>query len=241
MHSAVERGDARCLRELLSHCRTDTNIRNAVGDTPLHLAVFGNHAECCKLLTLQPGTDANIKNSKAYTPLHMATTLKADVQCVEALLQTPNIDFNAKCTSLGGNTALHIAVKNGLSDCCKKLTSQPGVDINVQNDDGDTPLHIATRGENADTVVALLSHPSVDINILNREGNRPLTYPTFPVNTYSKVIVCGPHGSQVVEVSGHVCIQSRDLTNILCNNDDNGISIGWSYLSGVCDICFVYS
>ena len=127
-------------------------------------------------------------------------TMNNNEECIEALMKMPNIDVNAKCDSLG-DTVLHLNIKKGHIDRLKRLLSRRSTDVNVQNYNGDTPLHVAIEKKDVESVVALLSHDDINTNITNRAENKPVTYPTIPVNKYSKVIVCGDHRQKITEVS----------------------------------------
>ena len=82
---AAYRGDAELVREILA-TGPDKDVRDAFGDTALHVAIFQNDLSVVKLL-LDYGFDPNAKTLRnGYTPLHNAVAA-GNVEAARLLLQ----------------------------------------------------------------------------------------------------------------------------------------------------------
>lgn len=85
-------------------------------------------------------------------------------------LAAKDVDINAK--SQGGNTALHLAAKNGYIKIVKTLLEN-GAGVNAQNHDGETPLHWAADNDHTEVVKVLLEN-GARVNIVDKDGETPL-------------------------------------------------------------------
>lgn len=85
------------------------------------------------------------------------------------LLENKNLLINK--TDPAGNTALHIAVQQGLSDIVPLLLSH-GAKVNARNKEGNTPLHEAIVSSKPDIVTLLLKN-GAHVDIKNLQGLTP--------------------------------------------------------------------
>ena len=137
----------------------DVNVKNLLGETPLHLASrHDGHVKVVKLL-LEKGLDVNVTNSSGHTPLHIASSY-SKVDLVKLLLEK-GADVNANDND--GETPLHYATYNGHAEVAGLLLEK-GVDINAINSDGDTALDVAKRGGKESIVKLLISTSKVSEN-----------------------------------------------------------------------------
>ena len=84
--NAAYRGDERMVREILASGSVDKNVRDAIGETALHLAIFQSNINVVKLL-LDYGFDPNaVTTGKGYTPLHNAV-LANNAEAARLLIQ----------------------------------------------------------------------------------------------------------------------------------------------------------
>ena len=75
--------------------KTDPNMKDIHGWTPLMLAVRENAFECVQLLLADPRVDPNTKNNKGDSALmHAAKHNK--VEFFEILLTNPRVDVNTR-------------------------------------------------------------------------------------------------------------------------------------------------
>ena len=103
---AAYRGDAEILREILA-TKPDKNVRDAFGDTALHVAIFQKDVSVVKLL-LDYGFDPNAKTVRnGYTPLHNAVAAN-NIEAARLLLR---YGANKNIKALDGLTPIDKARK----------------------------------------------------------------------------------------------------------------------------------
>ncbi|CCM09986.1 protein of unknown function [Cardinium endosymbiont cEper1 of Encarsia pergandiella] len=86
-----------------------------------------------------------------------------DVQAVEALLNKPEVDVNAK--DKDGDTPLHIAAQEGHVEVVKELLANKGIQVNLQNNNGETPLYTAAYKGHIEVVKILLANKGIQVNL----------------------------------------------------------------------------
>ena len=106
------------------------------GFTPLLYATSLENVEAIECLL---ASGANVKYGSPQTALHVAAS-KGSLRAVQALLEAPGVDVNAKDTLL--HTPLHAACLGGSSDVVQLLLAH-GADPNAVGKNGWTPLHRA--------------------------------------------------------------------------------------------------
>lgn len=104
------------------------------------------------------------------------------VDYVEALMNTPGINLNAK--DQDGFTAMHWAAWSGMPQCTFLLT-QGGLDVNVQEKNGYTPLMLAALRGNA-AAVRLLLVLGADPAVTNKDGKTALQLAEEKSAAYAK-------------------------------------------------------
>ena len=108
-------------------------------------------------------------NWMGWTHLHHAV-YRGDMYNIQLQLSNPAIDVNA--IDIRGNTALHLAAKNGIA--IKELLAA-GANVHMHDKQGNTPLHNAAlflSGEDT-TVEQLVAH-GANVNAVNKLNNTPL-------------------------------------------------------------------
>ena len=81
-----------CAELLISDERTDPNIKDGKGDSPLMGAVKLNYYGSVKLLISDKRTDPNIKDGHGDSPL-MSAVKRNRIACAELLLADPRVDL----------------------------------------------------------------------------------------------------------------------------------------------------
>src|SRR2546425_1561281 len=104
LREAVRANDVAGVRALLG-AGVDANIRDALGATPLHDAVWNGYIEVARVL-LEFRADVNARHTEAgSTPLHYAV-IKNEREIAELLLEH---GADVRATYRSGETALHLA------------------------------------------------------------------------------------------------------------------------------------
>lgn len=95
----------------------DVELRDALGQTLLHIAAVGGQTAIAELL-LNNGSDPNARTAKAFTPLHLAAAVGA-ADVVVTLLEA---GADAAAENVYGNTPLHeIAGGGGVAEANTRL------------------------------------------------------------------------------------------------------------------------
>ena len=178
LYKVCEKGDYTTLDLLLtkSDINIDVNLKNEIGDTPLHVACANGHSRVVDLLTKSDiDIDVNLKNEIGDTPLHVACA-NGHSRVVD-LLTKSDIDIDVNLKNEIGDTPLHVACANGHSRVVDLLTkSDIDIDVNLKNEIGDTPLHVACyqgyKNKSYGDIVNLLTNKSdIDVNLTNANGD----------------------------------------------------------------------
>lgn len=202
LHLAAQAGHIAALRVFLAHPELDINVRDAYGDTALHLAESTGVAG----LLLEKGLDVNVQNTDGNTALHCALQFRSaelihflmdhtkldsdiqnkkgehymhiaatkwDLQTFKQFVATPP-DRNLNLSDGNGETALHIAARSENIDIVEYLLSIPSTAVNARDKMGRTSLHLACEKGHIEIVKRLLIHPSIYVNAPDRESSKPL-------------------------------------------------------------------
>jgi ankyrin repeat protein len=160
-------GDTLLMEQLLKR-GMDPNESDSNSRTPLHIATANGFKDCVKLL-LESGADVNSKDEDGNVPLWEAILggheliakllwdsgaklLSGSVgSFLCAAAQNKNLDMlndlltygaDINATNGDGNTALHVAINDGLTEVVRYLLDH-GADVNKTDSDGSTPRDLA--------------------------------------------------------------------------------------------------
>ena len=75
---------------------------------------------------------------------------------------------------IDGNTALHLAIKNGHTEAMKCSLDPKNIDVTIVNNNKDSPFHTAIRFGSPELVRAYMSHPSADYFVKGKRGRTTL-------------------------------------------------------------------
>lgn len=168
LHLAAQAGNIAALKVFLAHPELDINMRDAHGDTTLHLAESTGVAG----MLLEKGQDANIQNTDGNTALHCALQWRSK-ELIHFLMEHTKLDSDI--TNKKEEHYMHIAAAKWDLEIFKQFASTPPHrNLNMPDGNGETPLHIAARSENIDIVEYLLSIPSVAVNAKDKIGRTTL-------------------------------------------------------------------
>uniref|UniRef100_A0A8C9U6X0 Ankyrin repeat domain 52a n=2 Tax=Scleropages formosus TaxID=113540 RepID=A0A8C9U6X0_SCLFO len=231
LHVACYMGQEAVANELVNR-GANVNQPNLRGYTPLHLAAVSTNGALCLELLVNNGADVNMQSKDGKSPLHMAAIHGrftrsqiliqngGEIDCVDKYGNTP-LHVAAKyghellistLMTNGADTArqgihgmfpLHLAVLYGFSDCCRKLLSSAGFDINTPDNLGRTCLHAAASGGNVECLNLLLSS-GADLGKKDKLGRTPLHYAAAN-GSYQCAVALVSAGAEVNEPDGKGC------------------------------------
>ena len=173
LHTACFYGQLDIIRFLVSLPSVDVNNRSNSGNTTLHTACRYGELEIIKFLVSLSSVDVNIQNNIGYTPLHTACHY-GQLETVKFLMSTEKVN-PMSTTTYSSNTALHIACSFRKVDIVKYLLSTGRIDPMAESRYQKTPVQLA--GDDYD--ILKLFEPFVECRV------------DFPVESYSKVFLCG--------------------------------------------------
>lgn len=132
------------------------DLQNAEGVTPLHLCILNCNNNLFHLFC-HLNQDFALADAGGKTALHLYCmqdgSRESIDEAIETLVTVHKVDPNIADSD--GNTALHLATKNGNFKSMHMLLKL-GADPNLQNAKGETPLHILARTEASDSDIELL-------------------------------------------------------------------------------------
>jgi ankyrin repeat protein len=173
LHIAVILGrSAEVIESLIDEDGLALSTRNIDGKTPLYLAVeIENRAGL--IPSLLDKSDIFAADNGGRTPLERALgdySLENKETAALSKLITPS---TARQSDSGGNTPLHIAIKNGANIAAVSFILDNRAPVNARNREGDTGLHLAVRQDHREAGKLLLAR---DANIFasNERGESPL-------------------------------------------------------------------
>jgi cytohesin len=137
---AVLTNDLRRVEELIGAEPALVKVRDASGDTLLHLAATNSglgDANRVAHLLIQKGADIHARGVNERTPLHNAAGSR-DPEVARMLLEH-GADVHAKTSR--GHEPVHFAGDPAILD----LLLSHGADINARSNDGETPLAVMIR------------------------------------------------------------------------------------------------
>jgi ankyrin repeat protein len=147
LHFASLHGHLPAVNLLLQ--RTDVNVQDKDGYTPLFLATRSGHIPIIKAL-INRGANVNAQNKLGNTPLYEAVR-RANLPIVK-LLYSKGADFDVQ--NIYGWTPLHLAV-GGCKEIVNYLVAR-GADINIKHNGGLTPIDLAMQGRQVSVAELLL-------------------------------------------------------------------------------------
>ena len=206
LHIACSYSNVDIVKQLLSTGHIDPMSTNKSGDTPLHIACRYYNVDIVKYLLSTGHIDVNIKNNDGYIPL-LTACHHGQLESTKLLVSSSLVDVNIKNND--GDTPLHIACQYGELQIVQLLMSTAQINPMSTNAKHDTALHKACSYSNVDIVKYLLSTGRIDPMAMNRYQETPVQLAgnnygilklfdpfkqcrvDFPVESYSKVFLCG--------------------------------------------------
>lgn len=170
LHQAAATGSAGVVRHLLRSPGNTPGESGHNGFTVLDIAARYGHAEVLRELAHHPAFDPNLPSAGGWTPLLLAAS-GGSADALFMLLGCTDIDRTVR---INGETALHVAAKEGRFATVDLLLTSGDFDPNASDHSGETALHHAVRAGHYDIVVRLLTDARTAPQVPNREGTTPI-------------------------------------------------------------------
>ncbi|XP_070567276.1 serine/threonine-protein phosphatase 6 regulatory ankyrin repeat subunit C-like [Ptychodera flava] len=173
LHYAAIKGNVVRMKELLRNKNIKLEAEDKEKITPLHLACSYGNVECCRLLIVVGNINLRCLTDENRTPFHFASR-EGHLNICELLFSKANGTEKEMLTDkdFEGNTALHLAVKNGHHGIVK-FCLKNGSDVNARDQNSRTPLHLAAALPNTNIVNILLDN-GARVNVLDKSRSSPL-------------------------------------------------------------------
>jgi hypothetical protein len=156
--NAAAAGRLRRVCQLLDEGVDVNTIDSETRATPLYLAVRYDRDDVVREL-IKRGADANfvcVNVSALYCAVK-----EGFAECVQALLDAPDIDANVQ-TVRGKGAPLHVAALVQRAEVLRIMLESPKVDVNAVDEEGRTALHYAMKHGRIRAVRMLLASSRVD-------------------------------------------------------------------------------
>ncbi|XP_061765736.1 85/88 kDa calcium-independent phospholipase A2 isoform X1 [Nerophis ophidion] len=197
-HIAVDTGLRECLKH--NYVQSQINTRDALGQTPLHLACERSDSACVKELLEESQARTDIRDNQGETPMHFAakhdSPVIVQVLCSRLCSGVNELNNNgetplhvscrlgrleavkallgggAKCNILGGvGYPIHTAMKYSEKSCAEEVLRADPDQLHAEDSlYGGTPLHWAKTAE----MCRMLLDKGCTINYLSKTGESAL-------------------------------------------------------------------
>ena len=143
----------------------DPDVKNKLGNTPLHVACQNNNIEFATLLLADLQCNTNIKNDQGEIPLHLAVSKSLELVKLVVTSETVNVQRN------DGDTPLHIACRHEQLSVILHLIDDLKCSVQILNNNDDSPFHILLSKSWSQTGSLLKYIPSSESNRKNKNGD----------------------------------------------------------------------
>ncbi|MFA6065693.1 MAG: ankyrin repeat domain-containing protein [Candidatus Babeliaceae bacterium] len=230
---AVIKNDLHTVKTLL-HKKTDPNIQNNSGNTPLHYnaLLLDGFTEITSVL-LKHNANPDIQNKNGQTPLHYLSLhhckTPEQIAVMEILLAA---GANPNLQDLNGLTSLHGAVYNNQTEVVKALLNK-GARLDMQGSNtslltvspswfpaGTTPLHMSKNS----TTTQLLLSAGAQVDAQDADGESPLHKATKKHNT-QQIAELIDHGANIFIKDTYHNTPMHIACNLSRSWDDNDLTM----------------
>ena len=210
LHFACSNGHLKIVQYLIKEAHCYPSCKTNYGNTPLHFACSNGHLDITHYLISEAHCNPSCRDNVGKTPLHYACR-NGHLKIVKYLINDANC--NPSCENNIGNTPLHLACSSALVYIAQYLIEEAHCNPSYLNNNGSTPLHYACIYHHAHIVQYLLSTGKVNPLAENKSGRTAMYFGssnydiinlfqpfeeckiTFPVHTFTKLILTGDSGA----------------------------------------------
>ncbi|KAK9870233.1 hypothetical protein WA026_006318 [Henosepilachna vigintioctopunctata] len=216
LHYSAYLGMEETCLELLTN-GADLNLKNAWGETPLHLACRMSNFSCIEII-LQFKPDMNIQNVMLYTPLSLFVSRPPQNEYIlDTLLDA---GANPDIPDEDGNSPLHILAKQVETEKTNKfarLLIKYKANVDSENNFKKTPLHFAVDDGKVG-LVGILLKSGASVNIPDVSGKTAMDKALEKKTLFPKVFEClGAH--LIMQYCCGISVNLEHLQEVLCNSE----------------------
>ncbi|WP_257266178.1 ankyrin repeat domain-containing protein, partial [Endozoicomonas sp. ONNA2] len=160
----IEQGDAKKVKECITNNPLSLNIKDANGNSVLHLAILHGHEELCRVFVNSARHLLQTTNDNGEHPLHIAAREKQN-KCLRFLLDnypdTSSLDNALVAIDKSRMNPVQLAALNGnTAGLMAMLDYETG--RHMLRWRGDSPVLLAIRNEHTECVAAILSRKKTE-------------------------------------------------------------------------------
>ena len=217
LHNACEKdGNLDMVKYLVEKQEVDLNIKDAEGNTSMHVAALYGNLVILKYLIEDRKCSPMYPGCLSRTPLHCACEGNDNLVMVKYLVEEQRVDLNAKDEQ--GNTPLNVAAFSGSLSIMTYLIEERYCSLECPGRLCRTPLHNACQhNDNLAMVKYLVEKKGVNMNVKDEQENTPLNVAAFSGNlAILKYLIDEQNCSSIC--LGYL---SRTLLHNACERNDN--------------------
>jgi ankyrin repeat protein len=132
--AACKYGRMEDIEDLLKDANAKWNIKDELGNSPLHYAAGAGHHEIVSKLVASGKVEVNAQNGRGDTALHKTAVKHSDghIQVAAILVEEGKIDISLK--NVEGKTAADLALSADMKAICEPYVAIPGYDPEADAD-----------------------------------------------------------------------------------------------------------
>ena len=168
LHRAIDKGVVEVVRLLLTQESIDVNLKNELGQTPLHVGILNRSVGIVRMLLERDGVEKSNDDGTGVTPLLHALKWNA-LEIVKLLLKDKDVDPNTSCR---GWNPLLVAVDKGNEELVKLLLAGDRV-MPLHGNPKVTPFQCAMKRQRKKILALLLKAKGVKLFMVNFTKKTP--------------------------------------------------------------------
>ncbi|XP_067384722.1 espin isoform X3 [Channa argus] len=168
---AARQGDIQTLKAQVAAKELTSDVKDALGATPVHHAARAGKLACLRFLVEEAGLPANCMANNGASPAHDAAAT-GNLACLQWLLTQGGCRPEDRDSS--GATILHLASRFSHHEITDWLLKSGEVDPGASTDTGALAVHYAAAKGDLSSLRLLLAHSPSFVNSQTKNGATPL-------------------------------------------------------------------